>query len=306
VSAPSRIPPVVEGASRIEVRRFGGPALHRTQLATPIRIAHLTDLHVGRVTPRRVHEDAVALTNAARPDVVVLTGDFVCHSQLYLDELFAVVVAFDAPVFAVLGNHDHWAGADEVRRALEHAGACVLDNAHTSITVRHERLQVVGVDDSYTGHADVDRALKGLDPRRPTLALSHIAEEADHFWARGVPLVLSGHTHGGQITLAKLHEILLGRVAGHRYVHGLYGDRAASGAVYVGAGIGASVMPLRVGDRGRREIALFDLGSAPAHDEHHREQLPLKGRAPSARRRALRQLAVAKKASRRRVPADPA
>ena len=82
---------------------------------------------------------------------------------------------------------------------------------------------MVGLDDAYTGHARRDEAVKGLRKDLPTLGLSHIAEEADGLWRHDVPLVLSGHTHGGQVTFARLHEIALGKIAGHKYVHGLYG-----------------------------------------------------------------------------------
>ena len=152
----------------------------------------------------------------------------------------------------MLGNHDHWSGGAEVKRALERGGVEVLSNRNTTITVRNERLQVVGLDDAYTGHARRDEAVKGLRKDLPVIGLSHIAEEADGLWRYGVPLVLSGHTHGGQVTLARLHELAVGIVAGHKYVHGLYGSRRHAdhsgvlepqGAVYVGAGIGAAVVP---------------------------------------------------------------
>lgn len=292
----------VRAANRIHLRRFAGPLVHSEQLSTPLRIAHLTDLHVGRVTPMRVQEAAVALTNEQNPDLIVITGDFVCHSQEYLDALTEVVRKFQAPVIGVLGNHDHWSGAGEVRRALRRGGVEVLDNAHTIITLRNERLQVVGVDDAYTGNADVDRAVRGLRRNLPILGLSHIAEEADELWARNVPLVLSGHTHAGQVTLAGLHELALGRLGGHKYVHGLYGTRRepSKGALYVGAGIGASVMPLRVGDRGRREVTLFELGLQPgAFDEHHHEQPALPGRAPTEEKKLKRQQQVIDKAAKR-------
>ncbi|HSY40528.1 MAG TPA: metallophosphoesterase, partial [Polyangia bacterium] len=81
-----------------------------------LRIAHLTDLHVGRITPFEVQRTAVEMTNAERPDLVLLSGDFVCHSQLYLDQLAEVIRLFQAPVIAVLGNHDYWSGADEVEK----------------------------------------------------------------------------------------------------------------------------------------------------------------------------------------------
>ncbi|HSN97167.1 MAG TPA: metallophosphoesterase, partial [Candidatus Nanopelagicales bacterium] len=188
---------------RIRLRRFAGPAVYLEQLS-PIRIAHLTDQHVGRVTPMQFQQAAVALTNREKPDLVMLTGDFVCHSQLYLDQLEELIRSFEAPVFAVLGNHDHWSGADEVKRSLRRAGAEVLCNAHTVVTVRHQPIQIVGLDDAYTGHASREQAVKGLHKTVPSIGLSHIAEEADGLWRHGVPLVLSGHTHAGQVTLARL------------------------------------------------------------------------------------------------------
>ncbi len=284
------------------MRRFAGPAVFTQQL-DGIRVAHLTDQHVGRVTPEAVQLEAVELANAQQPDVVVLSGDFVCHSQMWLDQLIDVIQRFDAPVFGVLGNHDHWSGADEVRWALRKGGAEVLDNANTTIELRHQRLQVVGLDDAYTGNAVLRRALRGLDRTLPTIGLSHIAEEADTMWDCGVPLVFSGHTHAGQITLARLHEFILGRVVGHRYIHGLYGNRDGDrpGAVYVGAGIGAAVMPVRLGARGRREVAVFELGAElGAFEEDHAEQSAAAGRKPDPDQRRKRIVEAQRKSAKRR------
>jgi predicted MPP superfamily phosphohydrolase len=294
------------GKSRIRLRRFAGPSSYVGAL-DHLRVAHLTDMHVGRVTPYEVQRDAIAITNAQKPDLVVITGDFVCHSQLYLDQLTALMRELNAPVMAVLGNHDHWSGGGEVQRALEQAGVAVLSNQHTTIELRHQKLQVVGLDDAYTGHARREEAVKGLRKDLPTLGLSHIAEEADGLWRYGVPLVLSGHTHGGQVTVAKLHEFVAGKIAGHKYVHGLYGSRApdplngrAHGAVYVGAGIGAAVIPLRIGERGKREVTVFELGYAPgAFREHHAEQAALVGRKPTAELIERRAAEVARKRERR-------
>jgi predicted MPP superfamily phosphohydrolase len=302
---------------RIRLRRFAGPVAYMEQLAH-LRIAHLTDQHVGRVTPMEVQCAAVEMTNHEKPDLVLISGDFVCHSQAYLDQLTEVVAKFSAPVIAVLGNHDYWSGADEVRLALQRGGVEVLRNRNTVITLRHERLQVVGLDDAYTGHARRDEAIKGMRHDLPTIGLSHIAEEADGLWRHGVPLVLSGHTHGGQVTLARLHEIAVGVIAGHRYVHGLYGSRhharrgahdgagavgggthrhnKPQGAVYVGAGIGAAVVPFRLGERGKREVTMFELGCQPGDFvEHHAEQEPLKGRKPTQEMIAKRAAAVVRK-----------
>ncbi len=288
----------------IELRRFAGPE-ELVERLDHVRVAHLTDLHFGRVTPERVQREAVRLTNAEKPDLVVITGDFVCHSQMWLDQLVDVLGELEAPTVGVLGNHDYWSGHREVRRALRKAGVEVLQNRHTTMTFGGERLQIVGLDDAYTGHVDRDAALKGLRPDLPTIGLSHIAEEADYLWHHGVPLVLAGHTHAGQVTLARLHELAIGKLAGHKYVHGLYGsrhrERLPKGAVYVGAGIGAAVLPFRFGDRGRREVTMFELGvELGAVDEHHGEQPPLPGRKPPPELVAKRKQAVELKAKKRR------
>lgn len=302
--------PSFENPYGISVRRFAGPSAYVDQLEH-IRVAHLTDIHVGRVTPLRVQQAAVDLANASNPDFTVITGDFVCHSTRYLDELSELIARINSPVFCVLGNHDYWSGAPEVRWALRRAGAEVLDNAHTTITVRHQRMQLVGLDDSYTGHASRERAVRGLRRDLPTLGLSHIAEEADGLWHHGVPLVLAGHTHAGQITVAKLHEIVAGKLGGHKYIHGLYGCRRArehKGAVYVGAGIGAAMIPFRVGERGKREVTIFELGHAPgSFDEHHDDQEAMPGRKPSPKLQYKRAAAVVIKEQRRmsRPPIAP-
>jgi predicted MPP superfamily phosphohydrolase len=291
-----------DASRRFRIRRFAGPECFMEHLEG-LRVAHLTDLHVGRVTPMAVQYDAVSMTNAGDPDVVVISGDFVCHSQVYLDDLTEVIRKIDAPVFAVLGNHDHWAGADPVRKALKRGGAEVLDNANTTVTVGHQRLQIVGLDDAYTGHTDRRQALKGLRSDLPVIGLSHIGEEADGLWEAGVPLVFSGHTHAGQITVARLHELSVGKLGGHKYIHGLYGSRDVGnrqGAVYVGAGVGAAIVPLRVGERAKREVVFFELGEQPgAFDEHHGEQPAHPGRAPSQKTKQRRALAVIRKQERR-------
>jgi len=266
----------------IVVRRFAGPTAQVGAFARPIRVAHLTDQHVGWATPHVVQQRAIERVLAIAPDVVLLTGDYIGHRLEYLETLAALLGRIPLPMVGVLGNHDHWTGADAVRRTLDRAGVAVLDNASTVLTVRGERLQVVGLDDGVTGHADRRRATRGLDRRLPTVGLSHFPEEADGLWASGVPLVLSGHTHSGQLTVGGIHRLTLGALGGQRYIHGLYGCRAgrrAAGAVYVSAGIGAARVDLRLGERARREIAVFELGAAPgAFPEHHAEQRPATAR----------------------------
>jgi predicted MPP superfamily phosphohydrolase len=278
-------------SGKLAVRRFAGTRDLVERLGRPIRVAHLTDQHVGRITPMSVQHAAVDAINAAKPDLVAITGDFVAHSLDYLDALSEVLRRIDAPAFGVLGNHDHWSGAAGVRRAVRVAGVELLDNAHTTIEIAGVALQVVGIDDAYTGNDDVERAVRGLRRDRPTIGLSHIAERAEDLWDHGVSVVLSGHTHSGQIALGALPR-LIGHLGGHKYVHGLYGRRSDAErphAVYVSAGIGAAVFGMRMGDRGQREVAFFDLGVEPgAFEEHHVEQEALGARPIPQWRQRLR------------------
>ncbi len=230
--------------TRIRVRRFAGPAAYVGALSH-LRIAHLTDLHVGRVTPYHVQRHAVALANGERPDLVVITGDFVCHSQLYLDQLTVAHAGVHragdrrAGQPRLLGRGGRGpAGAPARRGRGARQPAHDLDLAPSAAAGASVSTTPTPVT---PGARRRSRACAAIYQRS---GLSHIAEEADGLWRHDVPLVLSGHTHGGQVTFARLHELAVGRIAGHKYVHGLYGSRAARdpalpqphGAVYVGAG----------------------------------------------------------------------
>lgn len=263
---------------RLAVRWFAGTRALAEGLDRPIRVAQLTDLHVGAVTPHAAQLAAVEAVNAAMPDVVLLTGDYVCHSLDHLHALQDALRRVNAPMIGVLGNHDHWNGAGAVRRALEQVGVDVLANEHRVVHVGGQALQIVGVDDGRTGHADVAAAVRGMRPDVPTIGLSHVPHEADALWDNGVSFVFSGHTHSGQVSVGRMNQLFLAGLGGHRYIHGLYGCRWGErypGAVYVSAGIGAAVMAVRMGERARREVAIFELGAMPgSFAEHHVEQDP--------------------------------
>src|SRR6185295_14016565 len=98
------------------------------------------------VKPRRLHR-AVEIINELRPDAVVLTGDYVCTSTRPLPELTSALRELRAPSYAVLGNHDHWAGAKAVRAALERSGVDVLQNEHRLVRAQGTSFHLVGVDD---------------------------------------------------------------------------------------------------------------------------------------------------------------
>lgn len=208
-----------------------------------VRIGHLSDLHVRTgVKPRRLHA-AVAMLNQLRPDLVALTGDYVCMSPRPLPGLTAALRELRAPAYAVLGNHDHWSGARAVRAALERAGVDVLQNEHRVVRAGRAAIHLVGVDDSVTRHDDPQRAFAGVPADATCVTLSHDPKSADHLHAYRPALILSGHTHGGQVFIRKVTPFISKRV-GMKYLSGFF---EVNGAVlFVNRGLGAS-FPVRLG-----------------------------------------------------------
>jgi predicted MPP superfamily phosphohydrolase len=222
-----------------------------------LRIAHLTDLHVGRVTPESRLNAAVEVANALSPDLVCLTGDYVAHSLRYLGRLHRALERLEAPAYAVLGNHDHWNGAEQVIHALEAAGIQVLQNRNLPFEARGHTWRLVGLDDAVTQHHDVPQAFEG-ESSVPTIVLSHLAEVTHDFALKQPALVLSGHTHGGQVRTGGVVDHVLRRM-GHRYILGWY--VVDDTPVYVNRGIGAAVFPWRT-RHAAPEVACIDLEPA--------------------------------------------
>ena len=167
-----------------------------------VRIAHLTDLHVGRLISLDHVRKAVDLANAAGPDLVVLTGDFVSRRRAINDALTDALKALRAPLgaFAVLGNHDHWTDAAAVVKSITAAGVRMLDNGRTVLTRGGDPLVLAGVGDLWEGAPDLGAALAGAPAEAPRVLLCHNPDYADRMPADPrVDLMLCGHTHGGQV-----------------------------------------------------------------------------------------------------------
>lgn len=235
---------------------------HRPALASGggLRLVHLTDLHLGwSVSPERL-ATTLALARRAQPDLVVMTGDYLNHSLAHLGRLQRFAAELPRPCVATLGNHDHWSGAAEVRRTLEQAGVTVLANEHCRVALSGgRRLPVVGVDDSFTEHHDIEQAFDGLEAPGRALVLTHHPNAADAIAERGGALILAGHTHGGQLDLPVVTRAV-SRAVGTRYLAGWYPvGEAGEARLYVNAGIGSSATPIRLGERAAPEVAVMDL-----------------------------------------------
>jgi predicted MPP superfamily phosphohydrolase len=207
---------------------------------------------IRRAIHRAAHE---------RPDLTVLTGDYLCYSPKFLAVLRDVVAEIEGPAYAVLGNHDYWTDGEGVRLVFERAGISVLRNQHTRIDVRHSPLEIVGIDDAVTAQADPARAFRGTHARRASpwsrLVLTHVPSIADIAAHYGSGLTLAGHTHGGHVNIPKITAGIARRL-GNRYLAGFFG--VGDTVLYVNRGIGSSSVPFRAG--APSEVALLTLRAA--------------------------------------------
>lgn len=232
------------------------PEISHLQLRLPrlpsglegLKIAHLSDIHYGLFLSNRSLSRILDLTAAQQPDLIAITGDFVTQSPVFVEPVCEMLARLRAPlgVWAVLGNHDFRSGADRLTLGLRQRGIVVLRNQRHWVRHAGVRFQVAGIDDSRQ-HPDVAKALgrhrapasvSAADPF--TLLLAHNPLELEPAARCGVDLVLSGHTHGGQIKLgfaAPLYE---------RY---LPAGLLSSGdtQMYVSRGLGKVIVPMRVG-----------------------------------------------------------
>jgi predicted MPP superfamily phosphohydrolase len=176
-----------------------------------LRIVQLSDLHVGPNLERAQLERFVEAANHLDPDLVCITGDIADNPSADLDAFFPILARLRAAhgVFAILGNHDHYSGADRVEAALRRwTPFTVLRDAVASIDVRAHRLHVIGLDDRGRDWArglhhvpQLDRLRAELHGSEPMLLLCHRPDVFTHAAAIGIPLTLAGHTHGGQLAV---------------------------------------------------------------------------------------------------------
>ena len=217
-----------------------------------LRIAFLTDTHHGPFVPVGYLEEVVAMTNRWEPDVVALGGDYVQRRRALYPQgnqrhLIAALAGLRAPSgrFAVLGNHDHKVSAMLTRRALAENGFVELTNTGVFLERGGERLFLAGVDDLRTGKPNLRRALHQCRAEDACILLSHNPDITERIRDPRVDLILSGHTHGGQVTLPLIGAPTTASVYGQKYRAGLV--QGPTARVYVSRGVGTIGLPIRWG-----------------------------------------------------------
>ena len=221
------------------------------------RITQLTDVHHSRILGLDEVRRVVELAQQTRPDMFVLTGDYTTSYRRFIEPCAEALSSLNAPegVWAVLGNHDHYTDPELTARALERHHISVMNNVHTTLRRGPDSLQLSGIDDWTWNAVDWTRAFSGLNPSTPTVLLSHQPSVLDFEQTRDVSLILSGHTHGGQLRLPFVGAPARFATTDLKYDRGLF--RRGETQLYVSSGTGVIGLPVRLGVR--PEIAVLRL-----------------------------------------------
>ncbi|HKF50473.1 MAG TPA: metallophosphoesterase [Terracidiphilus sp.] len=222
-----------------------------------ITIAQLSDIHLDEFTEPFLLREAIDQINRMQPDMVLLTGDYVSYQVLPHKETMAaawhcasmLAKIRCAQKFAILGNHDLFAGAKEVTEAIASHGIPVLRNACLPIERSGSRFWLAGLDDPVAGRPDPDlavpAAIRNLG-HEPVILMCHAPDFVDtlaqHPASRSISLVLSGHTHGGQVRLPLVGALHL-PPGGRKYIEGWF--PVGGMQLYVNRGIGSVGVPFR-------------------------------------------------------------
>jgi len=221
------------------------------------KIIHLSDIHHSPFTNIEHIKRAVKIANRLKPDMFVLTGDYVSHETQYIAPVAKVLgkLRSEFGTYACLGNHDHWTDAASVTGHFREEGINVLINEGFRFEGRGGSFWLAGVDDHMVGLTDVPAALKGSYPDEMKLLLAHNPIIFRKAVRAGVDLTLSGHTHGGQVKIRDDEKRILPR---RRLSSGLH--RRKSSQIYITRGIGTVVLPVRY--QCPPEISLLTMRSA--------------------------------------------
>jgi predicted MPP superfamily phosphohydrolase len=223
-------------------------------------IAQISDIHLSQYTSVDKLFSAVDQINALKPDLVLLTGDFVGDEATDAQGLVEPLRRFDAPAYAVFGNHDLWTDRQTVGRYLSESGVKILVNQAVQI---QESLYLAGIDDVWSGRPDLSAALRAVPTNSTTLLMAHEPDFFDQVIDTDAPVAVqfSGHSHGGQVRIPMIENNRLRVTApvlpryGRRYAMGL--RRINNQQVYTNRGLGVWPLPYRFNCR--PEITLFQL-----------------------------------------------
>ncbi len=211
-----------------------------------LRIVQFTDIHCSRYTPQEDVERAAKYINDQNADLVLLIGDYVPGDARFIHPCADAVANIRSKygIYATLGNHEEWTDPILATKVLQKKGIPVFRNAGKTVTIRGEKLNLLGVDDSWVGNADLQKALTMVEPGNFNLLMSHQPPFWDVARNYGIDLTLSGHTHGGQVGLKLIGGTFRFGQVFHKYNQGLFTE--GNSKLYVSTGFGFTGPPIRI------------------------------------------------------------
>lgn len=245
----------------ITVNHYSIPVPNLPHEFDGLRVIHLTDLHYGPLMPLEILAKVIQKTNELGKHIVVCTGDYVrgADAARRLDGIWSVMAKLRAPkgVYTVLGNHDHWADTEQSVRFLNKSGHINLRHNSVPLTRDGKTLWFCGAGDLWEDHVNLDQVLKDVPDDACRIILAHNPDTADTEYTTRVDLMISGHTHGGQIKIPFVGTPIL-PVKNKAYSSGFV--RSQKTGVFISRGIGWAAVPLRFNCF--PEIAILSLSAA--------------------------------------------
>lgn len=229
----------------LRIERVTLPLRNLPRAFDGLRVVFLTDIHHGPYTELEFVAQIVRTTLSLQPDLILLGGDYCLRDRKYIAPCFDVLRMLSAPlgVYGVLGNHDHWHGLEDTRAGMRRAGVEELTDRGVWLTRGADRLRLGGVDDLWCGQPDAAAAVGDATREDAVLLLSHNPDLAETMADRRIGLVLSGHTHGGQVIVPGMTNPFIPSRYGDKYSHGQV--EAPATTVYVSRGLGLTGLPVR-------------------------------------------------------------
>lgn len=246
----------------LQIERVSTPIKDLGKDLDGLKIAYLSDFHIGNWINPGFIQQAMALAMAEKPDLVLLGGDYVHKnvSRAWADIRPSLKgVAAPMGVFAVMGNHDHWSSVDRVVEELEGLDIEVLRDRRHRIEKGGAALDLVGLEDWWYSRKNPGTAFKGTEPDVPVLLLEHNPDTAEELKEGRVDLQIAGHMHGGQVRFPWGHAPITPSQYGQKFVEGFV--QGKEHLVYVSRGIGGG-SPFRPRFWARPEVSILTLRSA--------------------------------------------
>ena len=211
-----------------------------------LRIVQFTDIHCSQYTPQQDVERAVKYINDQNSDLVLLIGDYVPGDSRFIHPCADAVANIRSKygVYATLGNHEEWTDPILATKVLRKKGITVFRNEGKTLTIRGEKLNLLGVDDSWVGNADLQKALIMVEQGNFNLLMSHQPPFWDVARNYGIDLTISGHTHGGQVGLKLIGGTFRFGQLFHKYNQGLFTE--GNSKLFVSTGFGFTGPPIRI------------------------------------------------------------